>query len=62
MLTSRSQPHNRHGNAKVTDYTKVWGKVYGNAKLNKQSKVKLVPKNCEVYENDHIVKIVDKTE
>lgn len=51
-----------YGNAKLSYCAKVWGRAYGNAKINKKSKEKLVPQNCEVYENDHVIKIVDKTE
>nr|WP_139413270.1 hypothetical protein [Bartonella mastomydis] len=40
----------------------VYGNIYGNAKITKKSKEKLVPKNCEVYESDHVIKIIDKTE
>ncbi|WP_375610517.1 MULTISPECIES: hypothetical protein [unclassified Bartonella] len=52
-----------YGNAEVCSSVygnaKVWGKAYGNAKLNSQSKVSVVPKKCEVYENDNIIKITD---
>ncbi|WP_375611582.1 hypothetical protein [Bartonella sp. AA9NXGY] len=51
-----------YGNAKVSYHAKVWGKAYGNAKLNSQSKVSVVPKKCKVYENDNVVNITDKTE
>ncbi|WP_273790006.1 hypothetical protein [Bartonella sp. ML70XJBT] len=51
-----------YGNAKLSYCAKVWGRAYGNAKINKKSKEKLVPQNCEVYESDHVIKIVDKTE
>ncbi|WP_375644132.1 MULTISPECIES: hypothetical protein [unclassified Bartonella] len=48
-----------YGNAKVSYHAKIWGKAYGNAKSNSQSKVSVVPKKCEVYENDNIIKTTD---
>ncbi len=51
-----------YGNAKISYCAKIWGRAYGNAKINKKSKVRLVPKNCEVYESDKLVNITDKTE
>ncbi|WP_375609493.1 MULTISPECIES: hypothetical protein [unclassified Bartonella] len=57
-----------YSHAKVYNYAfingpaKIYGEVYGNAKLNKRSKVRLVPQNCEFYESDNVVKIVDETE
>ncbi len=51
-----------YGNAKISYCATIWGRAYGNAKINKKSKVRLVPKNCEVYERDNVVNITDKTE
>ncbi|SSZ38975.1 Uncharacterised protein [Bartonella grahamii] len=51
-----------YGNAKISYCATIWGRAYGNAKINKKSKVRLVPKNCEVYEGDKLVNITDKTE
>ncbi|WP_254493499.1 hypothetical protein [Bartonella sp. B1099] len=46
-----------YGNAKISGYVKVWGRAYGRAKIDTQSKIKLVPDNYEVYKSDEVVKI-----
>ncbi|CDO48676.1 phage related protein [Bartonella tribocorum] len=51
-----------YGNAKILHCATIWGRAYGNATINTKSKAKLVPKNCEVYQSDNVVKIIDKTE
>ncbi|WP_375617360.1 MULTISPECIES: hypothetical protein [unclassified Bartonella] len=48
-----------YGNAKISGYFMVIGNVYGNARLKRDSDLYWVPINCEVYENDTVVKIIE---
>ncbi|WP_375630516.1 MULTISPECIES: hypothetical protein [unclassified Bartonella] len=56
-----------YGNAKVTGYHTIRGLVHGNARLKRDgySYVKQnvhyaygIPEDCEIYKNDHVVKII----
>ncbi|GAA5099449.1 hypothetical protein GCM10023260_10640 [Bartonella acomydis] len=51
-----------YNETKIFRGTKIYSKLYGNARFNKQIKVRLLHKNCEVYESNNVVKIVDTTE
>ncbi|WP_208442503.1 hypothetical protein [Bartonella raoultii] len=55
-----------YGNAKVTGYHTIRGLVHGNARLKRDGYSYVeqniyyaygIPEDCEIYENDHVVKI-----
>ncbi|MCZ2159135.1 hypothetical protein NPX99_07695 [Bartonella sp. 220] len=48
--------------AQVAHTVKVWGRVCGRAKLNRQSKVKEVPPNKEVSKSDILMEIIERIE
>ncbi|MCZ2159279.1 hypothetical protein NPX99_08530, partial [Bartonella sp. 220] len=51
-----------YGKAQVSHTVKVWGRVHGRALLNRQSKVKEVPKNKEVSKSDILMEIIERIE
>ncbi len=57
-----------YGNAKVTGYHTIRGLVHGNARLKRDGYSYVeqnvyyaygIPSDCEIYENDHVVKIIE---
>ncbi|MCZ2159010.1 hypothetical protein NPX99_07015 [Bartonella sp. 220] len=51
-----------YGKAQVSHTVKVWGRVCGRAKLNRQSKIREVPQNKEVSKSDILMEIIEKIE